>query len=93
MYTIEQTGQFKKSVRRAVKQGHDLEKLFDVVRVLQQSGRLPSRCRDHSLKGGRWAGVRECHIESDWLLAYRVVDAELVLLLIDTGSHSQMLGM
>jgi mRNA interferase YafQ len=42
---------------------------------------------------GRWRGIRELHIESDWLLAYQVLDDELVLLLIDTGSHAQMLGM
>ncbi|MDE5554647.1 MAG: type II toxin-antitoxin system YafQ family toxin [Muribaculaceae bacterium] len=32
----------------------------------------------------------ECHIEPDWLLVWEQNDMELILLLIDTGSHSDL---
>ncbi|MCB4978897.1 type II toxin-antitoxin system YafQ family toxin [Streptococcus mutans] len=92
MLKIKQTRQFKKSLKKVVKQGKDINKLFAIVELLCQKSELPLVLRDHELKG-RWKGIRELHIESDWLLAYQVLDDELVLLLIDTRSHAQMLGM
>ena len=32
----------------------------------------------------------ECHIEPDWLLVYRINNDELILLLVETGSHSDL---
>lgn len=92
MLKIKQTKQFKKSFKRVAKQGKDMEKLFTIVELLVKQAELPSSLKDHELKG-RWKGIRELHIEPDWLLAYQVKNDELVLLLIDTGSHAQMLGM
>ncbi|MCB4956956.1 type II toxin-antitoxin system YafQ family toxin [Streptococcus mutans] len=92
MLKIKQTRQFKKSLKKVVKQGKDINKLFAIVELLYQKSELPLALRDHELKG-KWKGIRELHIESDWLLAYQVLDNELVLLLIDIGSHAQMLGM
>lgn len=92
MLKIKQTKQFKKSLKKVVKQEKDINKLFAIVKLLCQKSELPLALRVHELKG-RWRGIRELHIESDWLLAYQVLDDELVLLLIDTGSHAQMLGM
>ena len=34
--------------------------------------------------------MRECHIEPDWLLVYKVIDDELILRLIRTGSHNDL---
>ena len=92
MRKIKQTKQFKKSFKRMVKQGKDMKKLLAVVELLSQGADLPSHLRDHELKG-RWKGIRELHLEPDWLLAYQIQNDELVLLLIDTGSHAQMFGM
>ena len=50
---------------------------------------LDAKCRDHELSGD-YSGFRECHIEPDWLLIYRVDDRELVLLLFRTGTHSDL---
>lgn len=93
MYEIKQSSQFKKSVKRAVKQGKDISKLFAIVELLIQDSQLPEKYRDHVLSGKKWQGVRELHIEPDWLLAYKIDKGELVLLLVDTGSHASMLGM
>lgn len=46
--------------------------------------------RDHSL-GGTYRGHRECHIEPDLLLVYRIDEDGLVLVATRTGSHSELL--
>ena len=45
--------------------------------------------KDHALKGD-YIGHRECHITPDWLLVYRIIDKELILLLTNTGTHSDL---
>ena len=50
---------------------------------------LPEKNRDHALTGD-WIGHRECHIQPDWLLIYRIEDNVLVLTLARTGSHSDL---
>ncbi|MCK8605744.1 type II toxin-antitoxin system YafQ family toxin [Leuconostoc citreum] len=93
MYKIKQSNQFKKSVKRAAKQGKNIDKLFGVIELLTENKSLPEKYQDHALRGKRWQGIRELHIEPDWLLAYKIDKGELVLLLVDTGSHASMLGM
>lgn len=67
-----------------------MSKLADVIRMLSSQEPLPSRLHDHALRGKESKGCRECHIEPDWLLVYRVVDSELVLELLYTGTHSDL---
>ena len=43
----------------------------------------------HKLNG-KYQGYRECHIEADWLLIYKKFDNILVLILLRTGSHSEL---
>ncbi|VAW31559.1 mRNA interferase YafQ, partial [hydrothermal vent metagenome] len=50
--------------------------LFKHVNELLVAGeQLPVKNRDHILTGN-WKGHRECHIEPDWLLIYRVNEVE-----------------
>jgi mRNA interferase YafQ len=81
------TTAFEKDLRRVEKQGKDLDKLEEVVNLLQTQQPLPSRCRPHTLRG-IWAGHWDCHIKPDWLLLYRVTAAELIL--VRTGSHAEL---
>jgi mRNA interferase YafQ len=71
------------------KRGKDINKLKDIISLLQQGKELPLQNRDHALRG-KYAGCRECHIEPDWLLVYQVINEELVILLLSTGSHSDL---
>lgn len=87
MKAIFQTSQFKKDLKRVRKQGKDLGKLKDVVSVVAKSEVLDERHRDHSLNG-KWSGSRDCHIQPDWILIYRV--EEDCLFLERTGSHSDL---
>lgn len=85
------TGQFKKDYKAAVRRGCDPKKLEQVVTLLCSERPLPRSCRDHALINSRnYKGMRECHIDPDWLLIYKVVQETLILKLIRTGSHSDL---
>lgn len=88
-YEIRFTGQFKKDLKLAKKQGKNLDKLFDVVERLANGEVLEAKYRDHGLSGD-YKGCRECHIDPDWLLIYEIFDDVLVLLLNRVGSHSEL---
>ena len=80
------TSQFRKDYKRAIKRGKDIAKLDDIIRKLATGQPLDIRHRDHALVGN-WASFRECHIEPDWLLIYRIESDVLVLTLARTGTH------
>lgn len=80
------TSQFRKDYKRAIKRGKDIAKLDDIIRKLARGEPLDIRHRDHALVGN-WASFRECHIEPDWLLIYRIEPDVLVLTLARTGTH------
>jgi mRNA interferase YafQ len=50
---------------------------------------LLPKYRDHDLSGN-WSGHRECHVQPDWLLVYRIEGNDLILILARTGSHSDL---
>jgi len=83
------TTQFKKDYKLAMKRGLDIGLLDEIIRVLSDGGTLPEKNRDHALSG-TWAAYRECHIQSDWLLIYRIDAGVLLLTLTRTGSHSDL---
>lgn len=80
---------FRKQLKRCRKRGWDLSKLEEVVSLLQNRVALPSRYRDHALVGNH-KGMRDCHIQPDWVLIYEIREKELALLLLETGSHSDL---
>ncbi len=90
MLELDLSKQFKKDMKKIGKQRKDKMKLNHVVELLQQEESLPSKCRDHELVGN-WKGYRECHIDPDWLLIYKVHgDSVRLLRLARTGSHSEL---
>lgn len=91
MLSVEFTVQFRKDYKRALKRGLSPEKLKEVVSLLCNEQALPDCYRDHALLNSRnYKDVRECHIEPDWLLVYKIGRTALVLKLIRTGSHSDL---
>ena len=73
MYTPVYTRQFEKDTRRGVRRGKNMEKFKILARTLL-SGKSPDPIhRDHKLSGNL-VGRRDCHIESDWVLVYRIED-------------------
>lgn len=90
-YTVRATSRFKKSVKRLTKHRKDSQKLKDVVEILAKGESLADSYKDHPLVG-KWIGHRELHIESDWLLIYKIEENILILELVDTGSHADLFG-
>ena len=89
-YTLERTTKFKKDYKRLQKRGLNMEKLNAVIIKLANGETLPPHNRDHALVGNH-KGYRDCHIEPDWVLIYKVDGSRLVLILSETGSHSDLL--
>ena len=93
MLQIIPTKQFKKDLKRIAKDStKDLNKLNKIVNLLAEQKQLPKEHKDHQLKG-KLRNYRECHIEPDWLLIYRAQNDILILSLVRTGSHSDLLKM
>jgi mRNA interferase YafQ len=84
---IHYTTQFKKDYKRLKKQNKDLSKLKIVIEKLVTGQLLETNYRDHQLSGN-WKGHRDCHIEPDWILIYRINSEDLFL--ERTGSHSDL---
>lgn len=85
------TNQFKKDYKRALRRKKNISLLDDIIRKLSRGEPLPEKNKDHALSGN-WIGHRECHIQPDWLLVYRIEDNVLVLTLARTGTHSDIFG-
>ncbi len=87
MRSIRRDTQFKRDVKRLKTRHKDLEKLKTIIQLLVAGEKLRPKNRDHKLKG-TLKDCRECHIESDWLLIYRIEGSELCL--VRTGSHADL---
>ncbi len=92
MYDIVFTSKMKKDVKLMKKRNKNLNLLVDILDKLAHGEVLPTKNKDHQLSGS-WQGFRECHIEPDWLLIYRIDNSELILFATSTGSHSDLFDM
>ena len=92
IYEVRTSKRYRRELRKIRSRGKDESKLEAVVEILASGGTLPSDLSDHQLHG-KWDGYRECHIEPNWLLVYRIYKNELILLLMSTGTHADVLGM
>jgi mRNA interferase YafQ len=79
--------QFRRDVKLAERRGKDISKLRELILLLAEGSPLPDRYRDHPLSG-EWKRYRDCHIEPDWLLIYKVEGDDLYL--VRTGTHSDL---
>ncbi|MDF2512851.1 MAG: addiction module toxin, RelE/StbE family [Herbinix sp.] len=88
-YQIKYTSEFRKDYKRIFKRGLRIEKLNTIINILANGEQLDLKYKDHELMG-IYKGYRECHIEPDWLLVYRIEKDTLILFLSRTGSHSDL---
>lgn len=91
-YKIEMSPRYRKELRKMIKRGKNEDDIIHVVNMLARDEPLPPKNKDHPLHG-KWEGMRECHIEPDWLLIYKKYKDTLILLLSRTGTHSDLLDM
>jgi len=87
MLTPVRSSKFKKDLKKATKQGKDIELLKKIILQLANEETLDAKYYDHNLTGN-WRGYRECHLNPDCLLIYKVDGDELKLARLD--SHSML---
>jgi mRNA interferase YafQ len=87
--TIVTSRQYEKDAKMLRSRGKDVARVVAIVDDLRRRQPLAPRHRDHALVGD-WLGYRECHVQADWLLIYRL-DEETVYL-ARTGTHSDLFG-
>jgi mRNA interferase YafQ len=88
-YRTIESALYKKTRKLAQKRGLDLSLLREPLNLLENGEPLPPKYRDHQLKG-EYSRFRECQIQGDWLLMYRIIEDKLVLSLHSTGSHADL---
>ena len=83
------TKQFSRDLKLAVRRGKSLEKITAVIDLLCTQTPLPPSFRDHPLSGN-YAGFRDCHVEPDLVLIYRIIQDQLQLICVRLGTHSDL---
>ncbi|MDP2276746.1 MAG: type II toxin-antitoxin system YafQ family toxin [Nitrospirota bacterium] len=91
MLNVKTTNKFEKDFELMIRQGEDIEKLKIIMQMLAREESLDPRHRDHKLTGG-YISHRECHVEPDWLLVYKVDIKEQTITFVRNGSHSDLFG-
>jgi mRNA interferase YafQ len=91
MYHISRTKDFERSYKKIKKSGRlkrqVKENMEEAIDMLAQGKKLPVGYKDHQLRG-ELEPYRECHIKGDLLLVYQIRKKELLLILVDIGTHS-----
>ncbi|MBN1942175.1 MAG: type II toxin-antitoxin system YafQ family toxin [Phycisphaerae bacterium] len=87
MFTPVYTRQFEKDVKRCKRRGRNLEKFRILAQTLLSGKPLDPIHRDHKLIGN-YLGRRDCHIESDWVLIYKIDGEKLIFERM--GTHSDL---
>ena len=87
MLKLHYTSQFKRDYKLQQKRHKDIDLLDNVISLLAKTTSLPLKNNDHPLQGN-YKGYRECHVEPDWLLIYKIeVDS---ISFVRTGTHSDL---
>ena len=82
---------FVRDYKLALKRGKSRAKIERAIDLLCARTPLPPAFRDHPLKG-KYAGYRDCHVEPDLILIYRVVESRLELVCLRLGTHADLFG-
>ena len=86
---IKLTARFEQDFAKRIA-GTPLDAEFeDLLGLLVSGATLPSKYRDHPLKGDR-SGVRDCHLRANMVLLYSRSDK--LLKLVRIGTHADLFG-
>lgn len=90
-YKVVLAKRFRREFKRAYRRGKKLKKVWLVIDTIAAGEPLDPVYKDHALSDSReFKGCRECHVEPDWLLVYRIDNGNLTLLVMATGTHSDL---
>jgi len=81
------TKQFEKDLKRIIKRGKDKNRIKQIILSLTNEEQLDREFRGHKLLS-IFQGRRECHIESDWFLIYKLEPNRIIF--ERTGPHSDL---
>lgn len=81
-YNLKYTNKFSKDLKLIKKRGYNMKLLERIVEILINKEKLPAK--------NKYLGYRECCITPDWLLVYKVIDKELILLSTETKTPSNL---
>ena len=90
MKKLKPTTKYKKDYKRFRNNPKKLEKLFDILKKLENEIPIPAEYDPHMLTGD-YKGHMECHIEGDFLLIWFDPDTDEIDL-VRLGSHSELFG-
>lgn len=85
-----ETSSYRRDLKRCVRRGWNLKHLKSIVDGLQEGKMPPDRCKSHRLSGFPWDRSWERHVKSDWLLIWDWSNAGDELILVRTGTHSDL---
>jgi mRNA interferase YafQ len=90
-FEVHYSAKYRRHRRKLIKRRYDMSKLDETIKLLAGGEPMPPKYCDHALKGD-YSGCRECHIDGlgDWLLVYKKFEDKLILLLTETGTHSDL---
>ena len=89
MYQLTTARQFERDYKLCKRRGYKMDLLNELFLQLQNTGTVPAKNKPHKLSGN-YKGFCECHIQPDWLLIWFQNDAEMVIELTRTGTHSDL---
>lgn len=88
---IDYTSDFKKQIKKIIKQGKNIDLLLEIITKLANYEELDSKYKNHHLINDKtYRDCMECHLAPDWLLVYKYINDNLVLLIVTTRSHSEI---
>jgi mRNA interferase YafQ len=89
MLKVEYTSKFKRDLKLANRRKKNMFLLKRVMKHIEYEESLSTQLKDHALTGN-WKNHRELHLEPDWLLIYKLIPEEKVVIFVRTGSHSDL---
>lgn len=89
MLQVEYTTQFKRDLKLSKRRNKDLKSLQKIMELIEHEQALTTRLKDHPLSGN-WIGHRELHIEPDWLLIYKILPKQKIVIFTRTGTHADL---
>ena len=89
MLALKSSALYRKDFKRIIRRGLNTALLKEVIQQLLEQKPLDPKHLDHPSKG-RYVGLRECHIQPDWLLIYEIDGVNLILTTTRTGTHDDL---
>ncbi|HLB57658.1 MAG TPA: type II toxin-antitoxin system YafQ family toxin [Gammaproteobacteria bacterium] len=89
MFQIEYTTKFKRDLKLAKKRKKNIVLLHQIMKQIEYQEPLSQKLKDHLLSNN-WQGHRELHVEPDWLLVYKLIPKEKIVIFVRTGTHSDL---